>query len=159
MFQMYSASSNKMPPSIRNTPHRNMSCSVWDKKSICNERLDTSSHFQTVYNHSKVTGSVLYYARAVDLTVLIPLNDIATDQTKATEKTQVAHKSIVRMFGDSPRRHHQASCFRYYIQIHGDASYLSVSNARIRLGGLFFCGDKPHKRILSMVPSLMWHQL
>jgi hypothetical protein len=34
----------------------------------------------------KVTGSVLYYARAVDPTVLMPLNDIATEQTKATEK-------------------------------------------------------------------------
>jgi hypothetical protein len=34
----------------------------------------------------KVTGSVLYYARVVDPTVLLPLNDIATEQTKATEK-------------------------------------------------------------------------
>jgi hypothetical protein len=34
----------------------------------------------------KVTGSVLYYARAVDPIVLMPPNDIATEQTKATEK-------------------------------------------------------------------------
>jgi hypothetical protein len=34
----------------------------------------------------KVTGSVLYYA--VDPTVLMPLNGIATEQTKATEKMQ-----------------------------------------------------------------------
>jgi hypothetical protein len=34
----------------------------------------------------KVTGSVLYYDRAVYPTVLMPLNDIATEQTKATEK-------------------------------------------------------------------------
>jgi hypothetical protein len=34
----------------------------------------------------KVTGSVLYYARAVDPAVLMPLNDIATEQTKVTEK-------------------------------------------------------------------------
>jgi hypothetical protein len=34
----------------------------------------------------KVTGSVLYYARAVDPAVLMPLNAIATEQTKATEK-------------------------------------------------------------------------
>jgi hypothetical protein len=32
------------------------------------------------------------------------------------------------------------------LHIHSDASYLSVSNARSRLGGLFFCGDKsPHE--------------
>jgi hypothetical protein len=34
----------------------------------------------------KVTVSVLYYARAVDPTVLMPLNDIATEQIKATKK-------------------------------------------------------------------------
>jgi hypothetical protein len=31
------------------------------------------------------------------------------------------------------------------LHIQSDASYLSVSNARSRLGGLFFCGDKPPK--------------
>jgi hypothetical protein len=37
----------------------------------------------------KVTGSVLYYARAVYPTVLMLLNDIATEQTKATEKSRL----------------------------------------------------------------------
>jgi hypothetical protein len=39
-------------------------------------------------NKQKVTGSVLYYAGAVEPTVLMPLNAIATEQTKATKKTQ-----------------------------------------------------------------------
>jgi hypothetical protein len=38
----------------------------------------------------KITGSVLYYSRAVNPTVLMPLNDISTEQTTATEKTQTA---------------------------------------------------------------------
>jgi hypothetical protein len=29
------------------------------------------------------------------------------------------------------------------LHIHSDASYLSVSNARSHLGGLFFLGNKP----------------
>jgi hypothetical protein len=29
------------------------------------------------------------------------------------------------------------------LHIHSDVSYISVSNARSRLGGLFLCGDKP----------------
>jgi hypothetical protein len=28
------------------------------------------------------------------------------------------------------------------LHIHSDSSYLSVSNSRSRLGGLFFCGEK-----------------
>jgi hypothetical protein len=34
----------------------------------------------------KNTGSVLYYSREVDPTVIMPLNDIATEQTTATKK-------------------------------------------------------------------------
>jgi hypothetical protein len=37
-------------------------------------------------NIQKVTGSVLYYARAVYPTAMMPLNDITTEKTKATEK-------------------------------------------------------------------------
>jgi hypothetical protein len=90
----------------------------------------------------KVTGSVLYYARAVDPTVLMPLNDIATDQTKATEKTQAATNQLLYYLATHPDatiRYHDSEMI---LHIHSDASYLSVSNACSRLGGLFFCGDK-----------------
>jgi hypothetical protein len=35
----------------------------------------------------KIVGSILYYARAVDMTMLMALSSIAVEQTKATEKT------------------------------------------------------------------------
>jgi hypothetical protein len=50
----------------------------------------------------KVTGSVLYYARAVDPTVLMPLNDIATEQTKATGKTQAATNQLLDYLATHP---------------------------------------------------------
>jgi hypothetical protein len=53
-------------------------------------------------NHTKVTGSDLYYARAVDPTVLMPLNDIATEQTKATEKTQAATNQLLDYLATRP---------------------------------------------------------
>jgi hypothetical protein len=43
----------------------------------------------------KVTGSVLYYARVSDPAVLMPLNDITTEQTKVTEKTQSAPNQLL----------------------------------------------------------------
>jgi hypothetical protein len=42
-----------------------------------------------------ITGSVLYYSRAVDPTVLMPLNEIATEQTTATEKTQTSASQLL----------------------------------------------------------------
>jgi hypothetical protein len=85
----------------------------------------------------------LYYARAVDPTVLMPLNDIATEQTKATGKTQAATNKLLDYLATHPDatiRYHASDMI---LHIRYDASYLSVSNARSRLGGLFFCGDKP----------------
>jgi hypothetical protein len=52
------------------------------------------SQQNNVSQSQKVTGSVLYYSRAVDPTVLMPLNDIAAEQTKATEKTQAATNQL-----------------------------------------------------------------
>jgi hypothetical protein len=43
----------------------------------------------------KITGSVLYYSRAVDSTVSMPINYISTEQTTATEKTQTAASQLL----------------------------------------------------------------
>jgi hypothetical protein len=78
----------------------------------------------------------------VDLTVLMPLNDIATEQKKATEKTQAAKKQLLDYLAthtDATIRYHASDMI---LHIHSDASYLSVSNASNHLGCLFFCGDK-----------------
>jgi hypothetical protein len=93
-------------------------------------------------NIQKVTGSVLYYARAVDPTVLIPLNDITMEQTKATDKTQADKNQLLDYLAAHPDtiiRYHASDMI---LHIHRDASYLSVSNTRIRLGGLFFFGNR-----------------
>jgi hypothetical protein len=84
----------------------------------------------------------LYYARAVDPTVVMPLNDISTEKTRATEKTQAATNQLLDYLATHPDatiRYHASDMI---LHIHSDASYLSVSKARSRLGGLFFCGDK-----------------
>jgi hypothetical protein len=95
----------------------------------------------------KVTGSVLYYARDVDTTVLMPRNDIATEQTKATEKTQAATNQLLDYLATHPDatiRYHASDMI---LHIHSDASYLSVSNARSRLVGLCFLGNTPPNTI------------
>jgi hypothetical protein len=94
----------------------------------------------------KVTGSGLYYARAVDPTVLMPLNGIATEQTKSTEKTQAVTNQMLDYLvthPDATIRYHASDMV---LHIHSYASYLSVSNARSRLGGLFLLGNKSHRQ-------------
>jgi hypothetical protein len=85
----------------------------------------------------KVTGSVLYYARAVDPTVVMPLNDIATEQTKAAEKTQATTNQLLDYLATHPDAAIRYHASNMILHIHSRASYLSVSNARSRLGGFF----------------------
>jgi hypothetical protein len=73
----------------------------------------------------------------------MPINDIATEQTKATEKTQAATNQLLDYLATHPDaaiRYHASDMI---LHIHSDLSYPSVSNARSRLGGLFFLGNKP----------------
>jgi hypothetical protein len=98
---------------------------------------------QQCLTNQKVTGSVLYYAREIDPTFLMPLNDIATEQTKATEKTQASTNQMLDYLATRPDatiRYHASDMI---LNIHSYASYLSVSNAQSRLGGLFFLGNTP----------------
>jgi hypothetical protein len=72
----------------------------------------------------------------------MPLNDIAMEQTKATEKMQAATNQMLDYLAthpDATLRYHASDMI---LHIHSDASYLSVSNAQSRLGGLFFLGNK-----------------
>jgi uncharacterized coiled-coil protein SlyX len=94
----------------------------------------------------KVTGSVLYYARAVDLIVLMPLNEIAAEQTKATEKTQAAMNQLLDYLATHPDATIRYHASNMILHIHSDTSYLSVSNARRRLRDLFFLGNRSPKK-------------
>jgi hypothetical protein len=122
-------------PSIHNTPFPGMSRLYTAQTQYATKDETPPLTAQQCLTIQKVTGSVLYYARAVDPTVLMPLNDIATEQTKATEKTQAATNQLLDYLATHPDatiRYHASDMI---LHIHSDASYLSVSNARSRLGG------------------------
>jgi hypothetical protein len=86
----------------------------------------------------------------------MPLDDIATEQTKATEKTQAATNQMLDYLATHPDatiRYHASDMI---LHIHSDASYLSVSNARSRLGGsVFFWETNPPSKKHLTGPSLM----
>jgi hypothetical protein len=61
----------------------------------------------------KVTVSVLYYARAVNPTLLMPLNDIATGKNQGNGEAASRNKSNVRLLSNSFRRHNPISRLRH----------------------------------------------
>ena len=89
----------------------------------------------------QVVGSLLYYALALDLTMLVALGSIAAQQNNPTEKTL----SEVTWLLDYCASHPDAT-IRYnksdmILWTASDASYLSESNARSQAGGIFFLSD------------------
>ena len=93
----------------------------------------------------QVVGTFLYYALALDLTMLVSLGTIATQQNRPTEATM----SEVTWFLDYCAAHPDA-CIEYsasdmVLWTASDASYLSETNARSRAGAIFFLGPKPNE--------------
>ena len=103
-------------------------CLTPDQKKLCQE----------------IVGTFLYYARAVDNTMLVAIGSIATAMSTATWTDL---KSRLHQFLDYAATHPDAS-IRYeasdmHLWIHSDASYLNEPKARSRGAGYFFLSDKP----------------
>jgi hypothetical protein len=90
-----------------------------------------------------IVGSILYYARAADMTVVMALSTIAVDQTKATERTMEGYTQLLFYLAHNvdAKVHFHASDM--ILNIHSNASYLSEAKARSRACGHFFMGWMP----------------
>ena len=91
----------------------------------------------------RVVGSILYYARAVDLTVLMALSTIASEQSKGTQQTMQRCKQLLDYLATHPDATVRFHASDMILNIHSDASYLSEKNAHSRACGHFFMGWKP----------------
>ena len=92
----------------------------------------------------QIIGTFLYYARAVDPTMLVPLSTLSSEQSRATEATEQA----VTQFLDYAATHPEAT-LEYHasgmvLVVHSDAGYLNAPQARSRIGGHFYLSDREH---------------
>ena len=96
----------------------------------------------------QIIGVLLYYARAVDSTMLVALGTLAAAQTKATANTMKAAHQLLDYAATHPDAKVRFTQSDMILHVHSDASYLSESEARSRAGGISFLGnDKTHPHI------------
>ena len=86
----------------------------------------------------KVLGSFLFYARAIDMTILHSLSAIASEQSKPTKKTLERIKQLLDYMATHPD-----AIVRFYasdmvLNLHSDASCLLAGQGRSGAGGYFF---------------------
>jgi hypothetical protein len=88
----------------------------------------------------QLTGTFLYYARAVDPTLIMRINVLASEQSRATADTADKVIRLLNYCNTHPEtkiRYHASDMILY---IHSDASYLSEREAKSRAGGLLLHG-------------------
>ena len=86
----------------------------------------------------QVIGTILYYARAVDHTMLAALSDLASEQSKGTEATLDAATRLLNYCASHPDaviRYHASDMI---LHVHSDGSYLSATMGRSRTAGFHY---------------------
>ena len=91
----------------------------------------------------QVVGTILYYARAVDITVLMALSTIASEQATATKTTIKNMQQMLDYLAWHPDATIRFVASEMVLNIHSDASYLSAKGAKSRAAGHFFLGAVP----------------
>jgi hypothetical protein len=89
----------------------------------------------------QLMGTLLYYARAIDSTLIMPINVLASEQSNATEATA---DKVIKLLNYCNTHPETKKCYRasdMILHIHSDASYISENEARSRDGGLFYMGN------------------
>ena len=92
----------------------------------------------------QVTGSLLYYGRALDGTTLPALNTIASEQATPTKKTEQKCK---RLLDYVPT--YTNAFIRYYasdmiLHVDSDAAYNVIPKARSRIADYYYLSGKPN---------------
>ena len=90
----------------------------------------------------QVTGKLLFYARAIDNTMLHTLNMITTMTITGTTATLDAANYLLNYAACNPNAEIRYSASNMILNIHSDAAYLVAPEAQSRAGGFHFLGTK-----------------
>lgn len=91
----------------------------------------------------RVIGKFLYYARAVDPTMLHILSNLAASQTTGTQATTIQMVHFLNYCATYPDAKLRYRASDMILHVHSDAAYLTEPEARSRAGGHHYLGNLP----------------
>ena len=111
----------------------------------------------------EIVGSLLYYARGIDVTILTAVNHLASAQADPTVTVMLAATRLLAYcarYPDNALRYHACDMI---LHIQSDSSYLSRPGARSVAGGIFYLGNVDQPTIIngaihaisSIIPSVV----
>jgi hypothetical protein len=136
--------SHPPPAKPQHSPHAWQKPSYGDKIQYAPDS-DTSPALDSKETKlvQEILGTLLYYARAVDSTMLAAIGTIATQQASATKQTMKAVVQLLNYCATHPDAVVRYSASDMVLHIESDASYLSAAKARSRSAGYHFLSDRP----------------
>ena len=95
--------------------------------TVQNSDVDTSPHIskERIRHIQNLVGTLLYYGRAVDPTLLATLSKIASRQSSATEDVAEAVTQLLDYVATHPNAGVRYVASDMVLNLHSDASYLS----------------------------------
>jgi hypothetical protein len=97
----------------------------------------------------EIVGVVLYYARAVDPVLLTACSKVSSQQSRPTAKVVDAAARLLRFAAKRPTSTIVFHRSDMRLIIHSDASYLSESDARSRVGGMSYLGSHANPDLIN----------
>ncbi|KAJ1410921.1 hypothetical protein B484DRAFT_336208, partial [Ochromonadaceae sp. CCMP2298] len=89
----------------------------------------------------EIVGSLLYYARAVDCTMLTAVNHIASEQARPTQHGMDMAERLLAYAASYPAHELVYRACDMVLHIQSDASFLSRTKSRSVAGGIFYCDN------------------
>ena len=95
----------------------------------------------------------MYYARAIESTILPALNDIGTQQAKPTDNTKKEADWLLDFLHTHPNAKLRFFAGTMQLAAESDAAYLVQPGAKSRYAGIFYLESKPHPINYNQAPS------
>jgi hypothetical protein len=105
----------------------------------------------------EITGTLLFYARAIDCTMLVALGTLAYNKSKGTQATFQALTQLMNYSSTHPDDIVRYTASDMYLHIHSNALCLSGAKARSRAGGTFFLISRPPDPTATPIPPPHLH--
>jgi hypothetical protein len=130
---------------------------------VKDETISPALSDKDVNKLQQLTGTLLYYDRAVDPTLIMPINVLASEQSKATAVTADKFIKLLKYCNTHPETKIRYHASDMILHIHSDASYISENEAKSRAGGFFYMGSdtKTDKKLtngaISIISKVLKH--
>ena len=117
----------------------------------------------TIKYLQQVLGKLLYYAQAIEHTMLRALNNIATSVSKGTKATEKAVKYFMHYAFSNPDAEIIYRASDMILQSDSDAAYLVAPKARSRASGYHYLGSKDGQlfngpvHVMAKIIKMLWH--